>query len=149
MRAYRGHDRFQLREFGAKPWLVKILHHTFLTRGARSSREVTVAQDIDFDSFAAELEREPLPQLAEGQLNWDGFDDELKSAVTSLSPEYRSVLLMWALGDLTYKEIAGILDVAIGTVMSRLYRARQLLGQSLAAYAERHQLAVVHSARRG
>jgi RNA polymerase sigma-70 factor (ECF subfamily) len=43
--------------------------------------------------------------------------------------------MLWALGDLSYKEIAGILGCALGTVMSRLYRARQLLNDALADYA--------------
>jgi len=136
LRAYRAFDRFELREYGAKPWLLKILHHVFCTRWGRAAREPTLLQDVDFDDFAAELEREPLPQLAAGQIDWDGFDEELKTAVGRLPPEYRSVLLLWALGELTYKEISTVLGCAMGTVMSRLYRARQMLGQSLAEYAK-------------
>lgn len=138
LRAFRAFDRFELREYGAKPWLFKILHHVFCTRWSRAVREPTLLQDVDFDDFAAELEREPLPQLAAGQIDWEGFDEELKAAVDKLSPEYRSVLLLWSLGDLSYKEIASVLGCAIGTVMSRLYRARQTLGASLADYAKRH-----------
>ena len=141
LRAYRAFDRFELREFGAKAWLFKILHHAFLNQAGRAGRDPTLLQDVDFDAFAAELEREPLPQLADGQMDWDGFDDDLKRAIGQLAPEYRSVLLMWGLGDLTYKEIARILGVAIGTVMSRLYRARQALGQTLAEYAKHHRVA--------
>jgi len=137
LRAFRAFDQFELREFGAKPWLLKILHHVFFTRRSRAVREPTLLQDVNFDDFAAELEREPLPQLASGQMDWDGFDDELKVAINRLQPEYRAVLLLWALGDLTYREIAHVLGVAIGTVMSRLYRARQALGQSLAEYARK------------
>jgi RNA polymerase sigma-70 factor (ECF subfamily) len=69
-------------------------------------------------------------------MDWDQFDDELKAAVQSLAPEYRSVLLLWALGDLSYKEIAQVLDCAMGTVMSRLHRARQQLSRVLDDYAK-------------
>lgn len=50
-------------------------------------------------------------------------------------------MLLWALGDMSYKEIAQVLDCAIGTVMSRLHRARQQLNEQLADYATRHGLA--------
>lgn len=135
LRAHRAFDRFDLREHGAKAWLLKILHNVVLTRRVRAGRQPTLLEDVSFDDFAAELERETLPRLADGQVHWEHFDDELKHAVESLVPEYRDVLLLWALGDLSYKQIADIVGVPIGTVMSRLYRARQQLGNDLAAYA--------------
>jgi RNA polymerase sigma-70 factor (ECF subfamily) len=137
LRAHRAFDRFDLREHGAKAWLLKILHNVAVTRRARDSRQPTLLEDVNFDNFAAELERDPLPRLADGQMTWEHFDDELKQAVEGLIPEYRDVLLLWALGDLSYKQIADILAVPMGTVMSRLYRARHLLGQELAGYAAR------------
>ncbi len=137
LRAHRAFERFDLREHGAKAWLLKILHNVVLTRRVRAGRQPTLLEDVSFDDFAAELEREPLPRLADGQMHWEHFDDELKHAVESLIPEYRDVLLLWALGDLSYKQIADIVSAPIGTVMSRLYRARQLLGNELAGYAAR------------
>jgi len=142
LRAHRAFDRFDLREHGAKAWLLKILHNVVITRRVRAGRQPTLLEDVNFDDFAAELEREPLPRLAEGQVQWEHFDDELKRAVEALIPEYRDVLLLWALGDLSYKQIAEIVGVPIGTVMSRLYRARQQLGNELAAYAARRGIGV-------
>ncbi|MFO0971940.1 MAG: sigma-70 family RNA polymerase sigma factor [Phycisphaerae bacterium] len=135
LRAHRAFDRFDLREHGAKAWLLKILHNVVITRRMQAGRRPTLLEDIDFDDFAAELENEPLPRLAEGQLDWEHFDQELKSAVAELIPEYREVILLWGLGGVSYKEISDILDVPIGTVMSRLYRARQMLMEKLATYA--------------
>lgn len=142
LRAHRAFDRFDLREHGAKAWLLKILHNVVITRRVRAGRQPTLLEDVNFDDFAAELEREPLPRLAEGQVQWEHFDDELKRAVEALIPEYRDVLLLWALGDLSYKQIAEVVGVPIGTVMSRLYRARQQLGNELAAYAARRGIGV-------
>jgi RNA polymerase sigma-70 factor (ECF subfamily) len=141
LRAHRAFDRFDLRDHGAKPWLLKILHNVVRTRRSKVRRQPTLLEDVNFDDFAAELEREPLPRLADGQMRWEGFDDELKRAVEGLIPEYREVLLLWALGDLSYKQIADIADVPIGTVMSRLYRARQQLCQELATYAAGRRIA--------
>ncbi|MHC4067908.1 MAG: sigma factor-like helix-turn-helix DNA-binding protein [Planctomycetota bacterium] len=55
-------------------------------------------------------------------------------------PEYRSVLLLWAVEEKSYQEIAEICRCAVGTVMSRLYRARQLLGTKLRSYAVERNL---------
>lgn len=135
LRAHRAFDRFDLREYGAKPWLLKILHNVFFTRRGRAKRGPSLLDDVNFDEFAAEIEHEDLPVLTGGQMDWEHFDQELKRAVESLSPEYRLVLVLWSLGDLSYKEIAQVLDCALGTVMSRLYRARQLLNAALSDYA--------------
>jgi RNA polymerase sigma-70 factor (ECF subfamily) len=57
-----------------------------------------------------------------------------------MPPEYQQVMLLWAVEDFSYREIAAALDVPIGTVMSRLYRARQSLAQNLKEYAQRQRL---------
>jgi RNA polymerase sigma-70 factor, ECF subfamily len=91
--------------------------------------------DLSLDDFAAELESNSFETLPAGRMDWESFDDELKAAVEALAPDYRSVLLLWGLGDLSYKEISQILGCALGTVMSRLFRARQQLALMLADYA--------------
>ena len=140
MRAYRSFGTFELRDYGAKPWLLKILHNAFYTRRSREHRQPSLMDDVDFDRFAGELDAEPLEAVFDGEVDWDQFDEELKVAVESLQPEYRSVLLLWALGDMSYREIAEACDCPMGTVMSRLYRARQQLGQTLAEYAAERNL---------
>lgn len=141
LRAFRAFDRFELRDYGYRPWLLKILHHAFYTRRKRAQREPTLLEDIDFEDCASELERNPLPQLVAGQMDWEDFDDEVKAAVMRLPVEYRSVLLLWALGDMPYREIGVVLDSPIGTIMSRLFRARQMLGEALADYAAKRGIA--------
>lgn len=136
LRAYRSFGEFELRSHGAKAWLLKILHNVFVTQLGSAGRSPTLVSDLTLEDFAEELSHDPLPSLVPGQIDWEGFDDELKHAVEDLPMEYRSVILLWALGDLTYKEIADISGCAIGTVMSRLHRARQKLGEALGEYAK-------------
>lgn len=136
LRAHRAFSGFELRKYGAKPWLLKILHNVFYTRRGQADRAPSLLQDLSLDDFAAELERDPLPAVADGQMDWEYIDEELKAAIEALAPEYRSVLLLWALGELSYKEIAEVSGCAMGTVMSRLHRARQQLGQKLEDYAQ-------------
>ncbi len=140
LRAYRGFDRFELRKYGAKPWLLKILHNTFYTGLGKRARQPTLMEDVDFDDFAAELEQPSAGELGMADVNWESFDQELKTAIGRLSPEYREVLLLWALESLSYKQIAEVCGCAVGTVMSRLYRARHQVSRELAGYAKRKGL---------
>jgi len=147
LRAHRGFKNFELREYGAKPWLMRILHNVFYTSAAREKKAPTILDDLSLEDFAAELDGEPLPSADTNVIDWEYFDEELKTAVMALSPEYRSVILLWALGDLSYKEIAQVLGCALGTVMSRLYRARQQLGKSLQGYAQRQGVPTANETR--
>ena len=61
--------------------------------------------------------------------------DEVKNALTSLPQEYREVVILSMVDGFTYQEIASLLGIPIGTVMSRLFRGRQILKQNLSEYA--------------
>lgn len=135
MRAYRAFDGFELREFGVKPWLLRILHNTFYTTRGRRRREPTLLDDLDFAHAADELANASAEPPTIDGIDWDAFDEELKQSVERLPEEYRIVILLWAVEELSYKEIAQVVGCPVGTVMSRLYRARQTLKASLAAYA--------------
>jgi RNA polymerase sigma-70 factor (ECF subfamily) len=141
VRAFQAFDQFELRSFGAKPWLLRILHNVFYTRAGRKRRQPTLLDDVDFDRFSEELSEAQLEDDGTS-INWERVDQELKIAVQDLQPEYREVLLLWAMEELSYKEIAEVCRCAVGTVMSRLYRARQLLGRSLKSYARERNLSI-------
>ena len=79
---------------------------------------------------------DPIPAWDLDSLDWDHVDERLKAAVDDLRPEYRSILLLWSVEGLKYREIAEIQDIPIGTVMSRLHRARAILAHELADLAE-------------
>lgn len=134
-RAFRGFDRFELREYGARPWLLRILYNVFYSQQMKHYREHTLLDDVDFDHFADELDGEEWDTDTADSINWDNIDEELKRAVARLQPAHRNVILLWSIEGLSYKEIAHVCDCAIGTVMSRLYRARQLLKRELLGYA--------------
>ena len=138
IRAYRAFSGFELREYGPKPWLFRILYNAFYTLRGRQKRQPTLLDDVDFDQFAhgsGDREDVDLASGAFGVLNWEQIDDEIKSALERLQPEYRAVLLLWSFEDLSYKEIAEVCDCALGTVMSRLFRARRILARELVDYA--------------
>jgi RNA polymerase sigma-70 factor (ECF subfamily) len=139
VRAFKAFNAFELREFGIKPWLLRILYNVFCTLRSRRRREPTLLEDVDLAHASDEWGAE---ETESGALNldWDRYDEELKEAVEALQPDYRTVLLLWAVEELSYKEIAHVVGCPIGTVMSRLFRARKILMDRLAAYAERNNV---------
>ena len=137
LRALRSESTFELRDRGIRPWLFKILHNAFYTRMDRKQREPTLADDLQHELAAEELEH-AAPAWDLASLDWEQVDERLKEAIDELDPRYRDVLLLWAVEGLKYREIAEMLEVPMGTVMSRLYRARAVLSGRLGELAEEH-----------
>lgn len=139
LKAYKAFGGFEMREFGIKPWLLKILHNTFLNRQAR---EIRAPRATDQQSLELYQAADNDGQIGPPDLDYERLDDEVKHAVDGLAPEFRSVLLLWATMELSYKEIADALTVPIGTVMSRLHRARQQLAKALGEFAKKNRIPV-------
>jgi RNA polymerase sigma-70 factor (ECF subfamily) len=133
LRAFRARDSFELKEFGIRPWLLRIMHNLHYSRLDREKRQPIAMEGEALESAdsGAPSETPGVPQ----PLNLDDLDDRLVRALEDLPTDYQIVLLMWAVDDLSYKEIAHTLDIPIGTVMSRLHRARQKLSTQLRDYA--------------
>jgi RNA polymerase sigma-70 factor (ECF subfamily) len=145
LRAFRGEGTFTLGDRGIRPWLFKILHNTFFTRKDRAKREPLLSDDLGNaptsaggspGSGGAGGNGEPAWDLA--SLNWEQVDDRLKHAIDELPEHYRAVLLLWAVEGLKYREIADVLDVPLGTIMSRLFRTRAILSEKLSGLAAEH-----------
>jgi RNA polymerase sigma-70 factor, ECF subfamily len=103
-----------------KPWLFSILYRNFLNDRRRSRRYAFVLERFHATGFEdhPSAEREVAAQTA-------------LEAIERLPAEQRSLLLWVSVEGLSYEEVAQILDIPLGTVMSRLSRARQALRQSL------------------
>ena len=140
LKAFKSEGRFELRDHGVKPWLFKILHNNFYTKVKKKNREPTLGDDIIGEVAGGQLGEvdAPPPAWDLQHLDWEQVDDRLKHAIDELPDHYREVLLLWAVEGLKYREIADVLDVALGTVMSRLYRARGILTENLGSLAEEH-----------
>lgn len=137
IRAFQAFEGFELRAYGAKPWLLRILHNTFYSYKGKQRRSPVTLEDLDFDQFAQRPDLDDQP-LSVDSFNWEVVDEKIKEALFELQPEYRMVLMLWAVEGLSYQEISEICNCALGTVMSRLYRARKLLGQQLHDFAKEH-----------
>jgi RNA polymerase sigma-70 factor (ECF subfamily) len=126
MKALRAFETFEAGS-NFKAWIYRILRNTFLTsRAALSSARTVLLED---DSEASEAIDPALTPEAE-VIRLDRLD-LVRSAIEQLPPQLREVILLCDLEELKYREIALILNVPIGTVMSRLARARQALSRSL------------------
>lgn len=119
LRALRSRDSFELKSFGIRPWLYRILHNLHLNR---LSREQLRPKPVEAEVLESNI---PPPMRVQD-------DVELERALRALPEDLRSIMLLWAVDELAYKEIADVLDIPIGTVMSRLYRARVKLRELLA-----------------
>lgn len=137
LRAFRGRQTFQPRENGARPWLFRILHNEHRSRLARRAREPLADESFE-EQAAAPAEAPP------AAIDWEQVDERLKAAVQTLPARLRVVLLLWAVDGLKYKEIADVVEVPIGTVMSRLHRARQTLLEQVADVAREWRLVPAH-----
>jgi RNA polymerase sigma-70 factor, ECF subfamily len=134
LRAFRARESFKLQEFGIRPWLLRILHNTYLTGVQRQQRRPQALEESALESAAPGGGSDELPI---DPASWDAMDQRLVEALEALPSEYKVVMLLWAVEDMSYKEIADSLDVPIGTVMSRLHRARTRLGAQLKDFAAR------------
>lgn len=131
LRALRASDGFTEKGGGIRSWLFTILHNTFYSRIKRESRSPTAVDTFfDADPRAAAAD-EPPPAWDLASLDWEHVDERLKKAIDDLSPEHREVLLLWGVEGMKYRQIADVTGVPIGTVMSRLHRARKILSESL------------------
>jgi RNA polymerase sigma-70 factor (ECF subfamily) len=130
VRALRAAGSFELQSFGIRPWLFRILHNVHATRAVRESRGPQALADQQLQSIPADTGQ----RFAAGAFR--GADD-VESAMQQLSPDLATTLMHWAVDNLSYEQIAEVMDVPIGTVMSRLHRARQKLALSLQSFAPR------------
>lgn len=129
-RALKSQDTFKMGETGVRPWLLKILHNIFLTKIKRSRLE-PVATDFSNDLAEKRDEDASLSAQALADLDWEQIDERLKRAIQELPETYRTVFLLSSVEGLKYREVADVLEMPIGTVMSRLYRARTMLLEQL------------------
>ena len=145
LRAYRGFGGYQ-DGTNHKAWLYRILTNTYINRYRAKQRrpEESNLDDVE-DLFLYRrlggLEAAARSRSAEDEL-MDTFSEfEVKEALEALPENFRLPVLLADVEGFSYKEIAEILDIPIGTVMSRLHRGRKALQKRLLDYAVNHGLA--------
>ena len=122
MKAYAARERYDTTQ-PFYPWLYRITKNTCLDILAKKRRRPQA--HVDLEAFAS-CEPSPLMTTQRRQ-----EDDKLWNAINQLDDTHREIINMRHFQDLSYDEIGEILNVATGTVMSRLYRARKALSKKL------------------
>ncbi|MBS1558741.1 MAG: sigma-70 family RNA polymerase sigma factor [Bacteroidetes bacterium] len=136
LKAYRFIESFQ-KGTNAKAWLFRILKNSFINDYRKKSKEPNKVdyQEVEAYYNSEEVDRLITPDLRVESLK-DMMGDEISNALNSLDVDFRTVIILCDLEDFKYEEMAKILDIPIGTVRSRLHRARNLLKEKLKSYAK-------------
>ncbi len=135
MKAYRFINSFETGT-NAKAWLFRILKNSFINNYRKKSKQPNKVDYQEVETFynsdsvneniTTDLRVETVQHL---------IGDEITNALNSLDVDFRTVIILCDLEGFTYEEMAKILDIPIGTVRSRLHRARNLLKEKLKQYA--------------
>jgi RNA polymerase sigma-70 factor (ECF subfamily) len=137
LRALKSAHTFDLQFYGIKPWLLRIMHNIYVGNAERESHQpagidAKMLVEVSDDSPpSTEISRESL---------YENMDQQLVAAMETLPADYQQVLHLWAVEELSYKEISEVMGVPIGTIMSRLHRARQKMATQLREYAHQQRI---------
>jgi RNA polymerase sigma-70 factor (ECF subfamily) len=135
LRAFRFYDKFEAGT-NAKAWLYRIMRNTYINEYRRVKR---LPDHIEYD------EQSPAYQMTGGlqavnddlrvKIEGEMFGDEVATAIAALPEKFKSVVILRDVESLPYEEIADVLEIPVGTVRSRLHRARAILFARLKEYA--------------
>ncbi len=137
LKAYRFIHSYQ-EGTNAKAWLFRILKNAFINQYRKRSRQ---PNKVDLEDFITYHDTEEGSNLSGySDLRTDMFDammgDEVTLAINKLPPDFKLVILLCDIEGFTYEEISKIVNIPIGTVRSRLHRARNMLKEQLKEYAK-------------
>ena len=135
LKSFRFIDSFQ-KGTNSKAWLFRILKNSFINEFRKKNKEPV---KIDYQDVETYYNSDEVSHLIASSLQVEAIKemigDEVSIALNSLDVDFRTVIILCDLEGFSYEEMALILDVPIGTVRSRLHRARNLLREKLKKYA--------------
>jgi RNA polymerase sigma factor (sigma-70 family) len=137
LKAFRFIESFQ-KGTNAKAWLFRILKNSFINDYRKKTKEPSKIdyQEVEQVYNSEDAEASMTTDLRVDVLQ-DMIGDEVANALNSLPIDFRTVIILCDIEGFTYEEMAKILDIPIGTVRSRLHRARNLLKEKLSDYYKR------------
>ena len=122
LKAFRSSSQFK-RGTNLKAWLFTILHNTFLNMRRHDGRNPV---DVDSEVVEQAADARPTQQTPEQMLTRDALDADLQAALDSLPEAFRQAVWLRDVEEFSYAEIAQMVQVPIGTVMSRISRGRRM-----------------------
>lgn len=144
VKAWRSFATFQ-EGTNLRAWLFRIMTNTFINKYNAQQRrpqetELDEVEELFLFRRLGAFDQSKMTQSAEDQLLEFFTDDEVKKAIEELPEMFRLPVLLSDVDGFSYKEIAEMLDVPIGTVMSRLHRGRKTMQKLLYVYAKERGL---------
>lgn len=137
LKAYRFVESYE-QGTNAKAWLFRILKNSFINDYRKKSKQ---PNKVDYQEVEQYYNSEDTAVEATSDLRIESVQemmgDEITNALNSLDVDFRTIIILSDLEEFKYEEMAKILDIPIGTVRSRLHRARHLLKDKLSAYARK------------
>jgi len=135
LKAYRFFDSYE-QGTNAKAWLFRILKNSFINDFRKKSKEPAKVdyQEVETYYNSEEVDENYTTDLRLETIQ-DIIGDEVATALNELPVDFRTIIILCDLEGFTYEEMAKILDIPIGTVRSRLHRARSVLKDKLKKYA--------------
>lgn len=136
LKAFRFFDKFE-KGTNCKAWLFRILKNSYINDYRKHSKEPSKVDYEDIENFYENIKSSDVKSdhLVEDVYN-NLLDDDISSAISSLPEDFRTVIILSDIEGFTYEEIADFVDCPIGTVRSRLHRARKMLFVRLNKYAQ-------------
>lgn len=135
LKAYRFFDSYE-QGTNAKAWLFRILKNSFINEFRKKSKEPS---KVDYNEVETFYNSDDVDENITADLRVDSIQDmigdEVATALNALAVDFRTIIILCDLEGFTYEEMSKILDIPIGTVRSRLHRARNLLKEKLKSYA--------------
>ncbi len=137
LKAYRFIESYQ-QGTNAKAWLFKILKNGFINEYRKKTKQPS---KVDYDEVASFHDTDDEGHVEYLDLRHELFQgmlgDEVTRALNQLPVDFKTIILLCDIEEFSYEEIAKIIDIPIGTVRSRLHRARNILKEKLREYAQK------------
>jgi len=135
LKAYRFFDKYE-KGTNARAWLYRIMKNSYINNYRKKTREPDnlVFDETEFsylNTMHPSLDTTDVRELLYRNL----LDDDISGALADLPENFRTAIVLRDIEGLTYEELAEFFDIPIGTVRSRLHRARKALGEKLLSYA--------------
>ncbi len=136
LKAFRFFDKFE-KGTNAKAWLFQIMKNSYINNYRKNIKEPNKVDYDDIQNFYENIKSEDVKTVHfQGDAFSDILTDEVADALTKLPDDFRTIVFLSDIEGYTYEEIADFIDCPIGTVRSRLHRARKMLYALLLDYAE-------------
>lgn len=136
LKAFRFFDKFE-KGTNCKAWLFRILKNSYINDYRKQVKEPNKVDYEDIQNFYENIKSDEVESKHYEQDVFSNLlDDEISKAITDLPEDFRTVIILSDIEGFTYDEIADFVDIPVGTVRSRLHRARKMLYSQLYDYAK-------------